>query len=199
LGAYRFVICTLDQQVYCFDKVEIMNFEILKQKIEHATKQAFIEIFEKHGAEEIYAFALYSDEGAMTVCPSTNTLKHLATADQDDLAYFKFEPAEWKYEMQGADKAFNAICDELRQAVFENEDDEAWFKPFQKQLFDTCIDVLERLKNESFFRQVTGNDIFLTFTVSDYEFKNKEIKNIINRLNSSEYKTEYLDWMKTWD
>ena len=31
--------------------------------------------FENYGAEEIYGFALYSDEGAMTVCPSTNTLK----------------------------------------------------------------------------------------------------------------------------
>jgi hypothetical protein len=176
-----------------------MDFENVKQEIERATKQAFIEMYEKHGAEQIYAFALYSDEGAMTVCPATNTRQYLATVDQSDLAYFTFEPAEWKYEMQGADKAFNAICDALRQAVFENEDDEAWFKQFQRQLFDTCIDVLEKLKNENFFRQIIGKDIFLTFTVSDYEFNHKEIKNIINRLNSSEYKTQYWDWMKTWD
>ena len=70
-----------------------MNFEALKQEIEVATKKAFIEMFENYGAEEIYGFALYSDEGAMTVCPSTNTLKHLMTVDQDDLTYYTFEPA----------------------------------------------------------------------------------------------------------
>ena len=52
-----------------------MNFEAFKQEIEVATKKAFIEMFENYEAEEIYGFALYSDEGAMTVCPSTNTLK----------------------------------------------------------------------------------------------------------------------------
>ena len=52
-----------------------MNFTELKNKIEIAAKQAFLEMFEKHGKDEIYAFALYNDEGAMTVCPSTNTMK----------------------------------------------------------------------------------------------------------------------------
>jgi hypothetical protein len=104
-----------------------MNFEILKENIEAATKKAFIEIFEKHGSEEIYAFALYSDEGAMTVCPATNTLAHLANADaddEDDLAYYKFEPAEWKYEMTGADEDFNAISESLRAELNKNEDDD---------------------------------------------------------------------------
>lgn len=175
-----------------------MNFETLKQKIEEATKKAFIEMFEKYGADEIYGFALYSDEGAMTVCPATNTLKHLTTVDQNDLSYYKFEPAEWKYEMQGAEIEFNKICEELRNELDQNDDNDDWFTDFQKQLFDNCINVLEKLKNEKFFNTITGKNIFLTFTVSDYEFEENVLKNIITRLNDNEYKTEYLEWQKTW-
>ncbi|SFE50542.1 protein of unknown function [Chitinophaga sp. CF118] len=181
-----------------------MNFDTLRQKIEEATKKAFIEMFENYGADEIYGFALYSDEGAMTVCPSTNTLKHLTTVDQDDLTYHKFEPAEWKYEMKGADEEFNEICIQLRTELEENEFldnheyNEEWFLKFQSQLYKTCIGVLEKLKNEGFFNKIVGKDIFLTFTVSEYEFETKDLENIINKLNDDAYKTEYLDWMKTW-
>lgn len=175
-----------------------MNFENLRERIEDATKKAFLEMFEKHGSEEIYGFASYSDGDAMTVCPSTNTLKHLTTIDQDDLTYFKFEPAEWKYEMKGADKEFNEICSQLRDELDKNDDNDEWFEVFQNKLYDVCITVLEKLKNENFFSQVIGQEIFLTFTVSDYEFKTKSLEKIIKRLNGNEYRNEYLSWMKTW-
>ncbi len=174
-----------------------MNFDMLRQKIEHATKKAFIELFENCGADEIYGFALYSDGGAMTVCPSTNTLKCLTSFDQnDDLTYYKFEPAEWKYEALGADKEFDEICYNLRNELEKYWDDDKGFEKFRKQLFDTCIEILEKLKNENFFRQIVGKDIFLIFTVSDYEFEINELKDIIVRLNDNEYKVEYLNWMK---
>jgi Domain of unknown function (DUF4303) len=175
-----------------------MITEILKQKIKAATKKAFLEIFEKHGEEEIYAFALYSDEGAMTVCPSSNTIKHLETADEDDFDYYKFSPAEWKYEMKGADAAFDEISALLRNELDKNEEDNKWFKVFQKQLFEICIATLEELNQENFFKQITGKDIFLIFSVSDYEFKTKDQKDIINRLNDNTYREEYLRWMKSW-
>ncbi len=181
-----------------------MDFEMLSQKIEAATKKAFIEMFEKYGADEIYSFALYSDGDAMTVCPSTNTLKHLTTVDQNDLTYHKFEPAAWKYEMEGANNEFDDICTQLRAELDENEFldndeyNEEWCLKFQSQLYETCISVLEKLRKEHFFKAIVGKDIFLTFTVSDYEFETKDLKNIINKLNDNEYKTEYLNWMKTW-
>ena len=68
----------------------------------------------------------------------------------------------------------------------------------QSELYETCISVLEKLKKENFFKQIIGKDIFLIFTVSDYEFEKKDLKKIIERLNENEYKTEYLNWMKTW-
>ncbi|OCA67940.1 hypothetical protein BBI01_20860 [Chryseobacterium artocarpi] len=175
-----------------------MDFETLKQQIEAAARKAFLEMYEKHGAEGIYSFALYSDEGAMTVCPSSNTQEMLKEVDEDDTMYYKYEPAEWTYEMEGADKEFNDICTGLRTELEKNDEDDEWFQGFQTQLYATCIEVLEKLKNENFFKNIIGKDIFLIFTVSDYEFEKQDLKNIIIRLNDNEYKSEYLDWMETW-
>ncbi|MBE4950907.1 DUF4303 domain-containing protein [Chryseobacterium culicis] len=176
-----------------------MDFEILKQQIENAAKKAFLEVYEKHGAEEIYSFALYSDEGAMTVCPAANTMKAMENADEDDALYYKYEPAEWTYEMEGADEDFNKICAQLRTELYKHDDDDQWFEGFQAKLYSTCIEVLEKLKNENFFTNITGKEIFLIFTVSDDEFEKKDLQDLIIRLNDNEYKGEYLDWMANWD
>ena len=173
-----------------------MDFIELKNKIGIATKQAFLEMFEKYEKDRIYAFALYSDEGAMTVCPSTNTVEHLEKQDKSDFSYYKYEPAEWKYEMQGANKLFSEISTLCRTEVLELEGEE--FEKFQNQLYETCIEVLEQLKSENFFRQIIGEDIVLLFTVTEYEFSKEKRKEIITRLNDNDYKNEYLDWLETW-
>lgn len=175
-----------------------MDFEILKQQIEKAAKKAFLEVYEKHGAEDIYSFALYSDEGAMTVCPAANTMKVTENTDGEEALYYKYEPAEWTYEMEGANEDFNEICSQLRTELYKHNDDEQWFKGFQSKLYSACIEVLEKLKNENFFTRITGKDVFLIFTVSDYEFEKKDLQNLIIRLNDNKYKSEYLNWMATW-
>ncbi|WP_106791909.1 DUF4303 domain-containing protein [Aquimarina sp. Aq78] len=183
-----------------------MNFIKLEQKIEKATKKAFIEISNKYKDEGIYCFSLYSDEGAMTVCPSTNTidfLKNLNEEEKEELTYYKFDPVEWKYEMIGGDEEFDEICKDLRTELhkndFENEyENEETFVIFRNRLFEICINVLKRLKTEGFFKKYIGQDIFLTFSVSDFEYDRKELENIIIELNDNEYKNEYLEWMKTW-
>lgn len=184
-----------------------MNFEELEKKIEIATKKAFVEIFNEHKNEEIYGFALYSDGGAMTVCPSINTLDFLKNFDEEkkeELTYYKFEPAEWKYEGAGAIEEFDDICKELSSELeknnYENEyEDEDIFVAFRDRLFKSCINVLKKLKEEDFFKKIVGKEIFLTFTVSDFELDNDELENIIIELNEVDYKEEYLEWMKTWE
>ncbi|MBL3659002.1 DUF4303 domain-containing protein [Fulvivirga sediminis] len=188
-------------------KTKRMNFKELEQKIETATKKAFIEIFNEHKTEDIYTFSLYSDGGAITVCPSTNTIDFLENLDEEEkeeLTYYKFEPAEWKYEMAGAVEEFDDICTELSTELgknnYENEyEDEETFVAFRNRLFKLCVKVLKKLKKEDFFRNIIGKDIFLTFAVSDFEFDNDELENIIIELNDNDYKEEYLNWMKTWN
>ncbi|MCQ9636879.1 DUF4303 domain-containing protein [Chryseobacterium sp. WG23] len=175
-----------------------MDFEILKQQIEKATKKAFLEMYAQHGEEKIYSFALYSDEGAMTVCPATNTLAMLENADNEDALYYKYEPAEWKYEMNGAEEEFSDICTQLRAELDKHDEDDEWFEGFQSKLYSSCIEVLKKLKEDNFFSQITGEDIFLIFTVSEYEFETEDLENIITGLNNNKYKDEYLAWMNTW-
>lgn len=175
-----------------------MDFDSLKKQIEEATIEAFKEMVAKHKDEGIYAFALYSDDGAMTVCPATNTLEHLKRADQEDYQYYKFSEAEWRYEGEGADGKFAEICTLVRNQVLENDEDEEWFNRFQSSLYETCIEVLKDLKNKHFFTNTLGNDIFLNFEVTEYEFSKRKTREIIASLNDNEYKDEYFAWMKSW-
>jgi len=165
-------------------------------------------MYQKHKDERVYSFALYSDEGAMTVCPSTNTIDFLDNLNNEEkleLAYYKFEPAEWKYEMIGADQDFNEICKDLRDELEENEfldNDEFnsdWFEKFQKDLYETCINVLKKLKKENFFKNICGQEVFLIFTVTDFELEQEKVKQLVSELNSLAHQTEYFEWMKTWD
>lgn len=179
-----------------------MAFDVkkLEQKIETATREAFQEMVEKHQQERIYAFALYSDEGAMTVCPSTNTMDYLETKPNNDFTYYKFQPAEWKYEGDGADKKFAKICNKLYKEVEKDkyDDDESLFEDFQNELYQTCIGVLKKLKQENFFKNILGYDIFLMFSVTDYEQDRNFLAQTITSLNENPYRDEYLEWMKTW-
>ncbi|WP_282628392.1 DUF4303 domain-containing protein [Empedobacter sedimenti] len=176
------------------------DFKKLENKIEEATKKAFQEMVAQHQSERIYAFALYSDEGAMTVCPATNTLNFLETQPENDLTYYKYEPAEWNYEGDGADDDFSEICNLLYDEVEDEkyEDDEELFGKFQQKLYQTCIDILLKLKNENYFKDIVGYDIFLIFSVTDYEQHRASLSQTISLLNENPYRDEYLNWMKTW-
>ena len=60
----------------------------------------------------------------MTVCPAANTWKIWKEADEDDFLYYKYEPAEWAYEMDGAfEDEFDEICTRLRNVRTQNEEE----------------------------------------------------------------------------
>lgn len=172
-----------------------MNQTLLSSAIEAAVKKAFTELVARSKGEQIYAFALYSDEDAITLCPAANTLEYLeAAADKNEQAYYCFEPAEWKYEMEGADTAFNDISSQLYQFSRDNKTS----GNFGDQLRAICVDVLARLKAEGFFHQVAGQEVFLIYTVSDSDQEPGIMEHIITRLNDDPYRAQYLDWMNTW-
>jgi hypothetical protein len=176
-----------------------LDFTALAAQITQAAQAAFLEILARHRDEGVYAFALYSDEGAMTVCPATNTLDYLAQQPADEAAFYKFEPAEWKYEMVGADEQFNAICTQLRTALEElPDDDDAAFEAFRQQLYATCVQVLDDLHQARFFQQAAGHEVFLLFSVSEYDPDPADTARMVRQLNDNAYRDEYLAWMQTW-
>jgi hypothetical protein len=176
-----------------------IDFQALKSQLMQATQAAFTEVLGLHRAEGIYSFALYSDEGAMTVCPATNTLAHVATQAPEDLPYAKFEPAEWRYENVGAAAQFDAIGRQLRaQALDEAQTDEG-FEQFRQQLYATCVAVLDELRQQHFFDQAAGREVFLLFHVSDSDTPAAELAQLVKHLNHNAYRDEYLAWLASWE
>ena len=149
------------------------NFEELKSKIEIATKKGFKENIQKYGSD-ICSFSLISDDGAMTVVPFTNTKSHLEKMQSEDPKYkdvYEFEPAEW-FTSDGANAEFDDICKTLSLEIDKEDLD---FENFKKTLFETCIEVLEKLRTENFFRKELGKELLILFSVSDTMESEKDI------------------------
>lgn len=176
-----------------------IDFQALKSQLTQAARTAFTEVLAQHRAEGIYSFALYSDEGAMTVCPATNTLAHLATQAPDDLPYAKFEPAEWRYENVGAAAQFDAIGRQLRAKTLDEARTEEDFEEFRQQLYSMCVAVLDELRQEDFFNQAAGREVFLLFSVSDSDTPAAELAQLAQQLNHNTYRDEYLAWLASFE
>lgn len=182
------------------------DFPLLKQEIKTAAMQAFAEMHEMCREERMIAFALYSDEGAMTVCPAVNTEAHLdgiVAGDAEDALYFKYEPAEWKFEGQGAEAAFGSICTKLRSFVLTEDPsashEDGRYAAFREELYETCIEVLEELVRSGFFAHAAGRDIIVLFAVSDYEYETDWYMRMIRRLNADDaVRKECAAYVKEW-
>lgn len=182
------------------------DFSLLIQEIKTAAMQAFAEMYERCREEQVIAFALYSDEGAMTVCPAVNTDTHLdgmITGEAEDALYFKYEPAEWKFEGQGAEEAFGAICSKLRSFVLTKDPsashEDGRFEAFREELYETCIGALEELVRSGFFARLAGRDIIVLFAVSDYEYETEWYMRMIRRLNADDaVRKECEAYVKEW-
>ena len=191
------------------------DFAALEVQIRKAARRAFKEVAAAHPEEELCAFALYSDDGGWTVCPSINTTQHLAARQRqypDEAMYYKFAPAEWKYEAKGADAAFTAICLKLRTHALSLEGVSkadaktlAGVSPlrprpaprglatFKRELFETCMRVLESLRSDRSFAGVT-----LVFAVSDTDPSVRSELAMIKRLNDKAVLDEFRSWTKSW-
>lgn len=89
----------------------------------------------------------------------------LATRPQNDLTYYTFDPAEWCYEGSRPGDGFSAISHQLYEAIeddmkeeYDNDDEEndEEFEEFQQTLYQTCFEVLLKLKQENFFKTLLG-------------------------------------------
>ena len=170
-----------------------MNFDELKSKIEYATKKSFKENIQKYGSD-ICSFSLISDDGAMTVVPFTNTKSHLSKMQLEDPKYkdvYEFEPAEW-FTSDGANTEFNDICKTLSVKIYKENLD---FENFKKTLFETCTQVLEKLRTEKFFQQELGRDLLIMFSISDTDETEENQIRWTKRLNNEKEGKRFEDYM----
>lgn len=167
---------------------DVFDFEVLQSEIVHAAKLALKEFSVLHKTERICAFALYSDEGAMTVCNAINTTGYLAECQQenpDDALYYKFEPAEWKYESVFGNGAFNELSKKTAAGADKKGSN---FSKFKQNLFESCVLALTRLKSEF------DSEVLLLFAVSDSYIGAQQLK-WVQQLNNPANSTEFKQFM----
>lgn len=168
---------------------EKFDFDNLKKRIEFAVRKCFAENLERYG-KSLCAFALISDDGAMTVVPCTNTVEHLKKMQHENVEYkdaYEFSPVEW-FTDNGANVEFDDICEIVAKEVLKGDLD---FVGFKKELFESCVQVLEKLRNEQFFPE----DLFVLFSISDtFESVENQIQ-WAKRLNSGEVVRRFEEWI----
>jgi hypothetical protein len=176
----------------------MLDFNALRNQVIAAAKQAFSEIAAAHPKEKLCAFALYTDDGAMTLCPSTCTRSFLdakAAEDPDDYLYYKYSTSEWPFEMAGAEQEFNAISKTVSDGVSSTGRNKAAFVKFRASLIEMCITSLEELRREFFKEQ--GEDFILLVAISDLGGLDtpKQEKRMVARLNSPAISREFSRWL----
>ncbi|WP_213881483.1 DUF4303 domain-containing protein [Pseudomonas sp. dw_358] len=157
-----------------------MDWSSFENKIVAAAKDGFLAMQKQYFDERFYAFALYTDSGAMTVVLAGNTVqaldRSLAQQAEEDLtdetiAYFKWAVSEWAYEGWGAE-LLQSVCEELRSSI--DRDD---FGDFERCLHGSMQSALLRLKNDGVFK--VGSDLksptlFVAITDDD---RSEELEN----------------------
>ena len=132
------------------------DFDTLRVQIREAARSAFGALRAQHPGEQFYAMALYTDDGAMTVCPSANSEEAFQRilldgefTDPADVASARWGTAEWAYEAVHAER-FDAPCNRLSTHLLTLDDDRA-FGAFRSRLHDTMVQALADLDQEGFF------------------------------------------------
>ncbi len=180
-----------------FEKIRPLEGGKLKhvqEAIKRAAEKAFQSVRRSHPQERFCGYALYSDADAMTVCPSVNTEAHFARmvrSNPSNAEYYRWSPAEWSYEFEGAEH-FSSVIATLADLA-ENTDDTSR-KNFKNMVYENCVVVLEQMRAEGFFSDIEEPGV-LVFTVSD-SFSTCE-SHWIDRLNSENSATQFRRWYET--
>ncbi|MFZ6756002.1 DUF4303 domain-containing protein [Undibacterium sp. Ji50W] len=165
----------------------------LQIKIEQSAKLAFSQVMHKYPNEDFCAYALYSDADATTICPSMNSTNHLSikvAEDVDDKEYYRWSPAEWAYEFEGAEH-FSRLSQFLL-AEFSSMSSSTDRDKFKQKVYECCVSALENLKNEGFFAAEKLSPI-VVFSISDST--NEQENNWISRLNDPAAASDFRKWL----
>ena len=140
-----------------------------QQDLIQAIRACFDDLKRSVEGETFYAFALYTDESAMTVVPAANTLEGLqetlgkmGITDEAETPWFKWSVEEWKY-VAWRSKDFNELSRKLRTAPERSE-----FEIFYESLLSDMTVALKQLDEEYYFGNgAERGKIVLFISVSD--------------------------------
>jgi len=166
------------------------DFALLQALVAHAARQAFDCVRRAHPGQHIDAFALVSDDSAMTIACMANSREALAVSEYGD--EMLWNPAEWAFDDGGAyfDSAYRMLLQAHRELPFDVD-----FDTFRAGVFDACIAALAQLDAEGVFGTGAERDEnLLLFEVSDSE----PLEGALARLNPPAVVARFEDWMASW-
>ncbi|WP_219115846.1 DUF4303 domain-containing protein [Janthinobacterium sp. UMAB-56] len=168
----------------------VFDFALLQTLVAHAARLAFGAVRRAHPLQHIDAFALVSDDSAMTIGPMANSREALAASEYGE--EMLWNPAEWAFDEGGAyfDSAYRLLLQAHRDLPFE-----VAFATFRSGVFDACIEALAQLDAEGCFGTgVQRDESVLLFEVSDSE----PVEGAMARLNPPAVVARFEAWMASW-
>lgn len=143
----------------------VFDFALLQSTVTAATRLAVDAVRRAHPGQHIDAFALVSDDSAMTIGPMANSREALAASEYGE--EMRWNPAEWAFDDGGAyfDSAYRLLLQAHRHLPFDVD-----FTTFRAGVFEACIAALAQLDAEGVFGAGAQRDEgVLLFEVSDSE------------------------------
>ena len=165
----------------------VFDLALLQSLVTDATRLAVDAVRRAHPGQHIDAFALVSDDSAMTIGPMANSREALAASEYGE--EMLWNPAEWAFDDGGAyfDSAYRLLLQAHRHLPFDVD-----FTTFRAGVFEACIAALARLDAEGVFGTGTQRDDFvLLFEVSDSE----AVEGAMARLNPPAVMARFVRWM----
>ena len=168
----------------------VFDFALLHTLVAHAARLAFDGVRRAHPDQHIDAFALVSDDSAMTIGCMANSREALAASEYGK--EMLWNPAEWAFDDGGAyfDSAYRLLLQAHRDLPFDVD-----FDTFRSGVFDACIAALAQLDAEGVFGAGAQREEFvLLFEVSDSE----PVEGAMARLNPPAVVARFAAWMANW-
>ncbi|MDZ5636334.1 DUF4303 domain-containing protein [Janthinobacterium sp. GMG1] len=168
----------------------VFDFALLQTLVADAARLAVDAVRRAHPDQHIDAFALVSDDSAMTIDPMANSREALDASEYGD--EMLWNPAEWAFDEGGAyfDSAYRLFLQAHRDLPFDVD-----FSTFRSGVFEACIAALAQLDAEGCFGVgVQRDDFVLLFEVSDSE----TVEGAMARLNPPAVVARFAAWMASW-
>jgi hypothetical protein len=166
------------------------DFEQLRTEIREGARQAFAACRAAHPGETINAYALISDDSAMTIIPATNSEEaHRNKGGDED---FLWNTGEWSYQDgdEFLDIAYRLILTQCQDLPFEME-----FEDFRTGFIESCVRALEDLDREGCFGAGPAREsVVVLFQISDADY----IDGAMRRLNTGAMYKRYRKWYNSW-
>ncbi|HZN66471.1 MAG TPA: DUF4303 domain-containing protein, partial [Tepidisphaeraceae bacterium] len=139
-------------------KPRTLDTDQLLKKVTDAARKAFTSLTKSHPDETFYAFALYTDESAMTIIPAATSEESIerrlggyGKLSPQSRKAMRWSTGEWAYESVGADREFDSICKTLAKGGYYDPDDDEAHRAHFSAVFETMVRALEALDKEGLF------------------------------------------------